>query len=79
MQNDLEALCKANTKSEVERLARQIFDVLDVDRTNSISKKELHSMMTQIVDSSVKGAELKEFTDTFMRDMDPNKDAKITF
>ena len=50
MQNDLEALCKANTKSEVERLARQIFDVLDVDRTNSISKKELHTMMTQIVD-----------------------------
>ena len=50
MQNDLEALCKANSKSEVERLARQIFDVLDVDRTNSISKKELLTMMTQIVD-----------------------------
>ncbi len=79
MQNEFEALCKANTKTYLEMLARKIYTEMDVDGTNSISKKELHTIITQLVSDGVTGNALKELTDTFMREMDPNSDGKITF
>jgi len=70
------------SNAEVEQLAREMFKMADTDNSGFIDAKEVQALFIKINNENKKKtdpAKLKKEVECFMKQIDQNKDNKVSF